>query len=520
MNKLLTAIAVLTMPAIVSAQSPVDAYNLSQSDMRGSARFMSMGGAFTALGGDISTINQNPAGLGVYRRSEISLTLDLSPQKITSTSATDKISRSQTNFNCDNFGYVGTVELDGAVRSLSWGVSFNRAASFERSYKAYNGIASSSLTNYIADYTNGIKSSDMLFGKDYNPYINTDIDWLSILAYNSYLINPVSDTSYKGLWGEGTSGDSYAEIRESGYIDEYSVDFGGNVEDVVYWGLGIGFTDLKFDQRSYYSENMQNADIYGEQGITKGDAYYDLYDSKRITGSGWNLKLGVIVKPVNELRIGLAFHTPTWYSLSTDEYAETYYEHSTISGEEYTENAYYNFRLNSPWKMMVGVAGVIGSKGLVSFDYERQSFADMSTKYQDGWDSYTTDDFVKDKIKSYYKATNIFRLGAEYRVTPKFSVRAGYNYSTTNVKDEAQQGALEVLTSGMNPSFVTNKSTNAISCGLGYRYQAFYVDAAYVYRNRKSTFHAYSDLPGYVVAPKAELSEINHSVILTLGFKL
>ena len=518
-------IAALSLPMILSAQSAVDAYNLSQSEQRGTARFMAMGGAFTALGGDLSALNQNPAGIGIYRRSEIGLTLDVSPRSITSTTSTKTINKRETKLNCNNFGYVGTVQLDGAMRTFSWGASFNRVASFDRVYSVYNGTASSSLTDYIAYFTEGTSPDVLGFDNDYNPYWDSDADWLSILTYNSYLINPNGADSYKykGLYGNGTVGDALSMVRESGYIDEYAIDFGGNIEDVVYWGAGFGITDLSYRQDSNYSESLANPYVDGEQVDARN---YDLYNSRVITGSGWNFKAGVILKPVNELRIGLAIHTPTWYTLSQSSYADIYNPDESRMSEtrpdpyvEYTENAYYNFKLNTPWKLMAGVAAVIGNSAIVSFDYERQAYNDMSLKYQDSWYDYVSADNENDDIKNYYKSTNILRLGAEYRVTPRFSVRAGYNYTSSNVKQEADNGSMQIFTAGMNPSYVMHKDANAVSFGLGYRYQQFYIDGVYVYRNRKSTYHAYTDVPGMIIAPKAELSEKTHSIVLSLGFK-
>ena len=65
MNKNVLAGMLVALPGAIMAQTAIDAYSISQNDLRGSARFMSMGGAFTALGGDISTLNQNPGGIGV-----------------------------------------------------------------------------------------------------------------------------------------------------------------------------------------------------------------------------------------------------------------------------------------------------------------------------------------------------------------------------------------------------------------------------------------------------------------------
>lgn len=522
----------LALPLGALAQSAVDAYTLSQTDQRGTARFMSMGGAFTALGGDLSTLNQNPAGIGVYRRSEIGATLDISPRRITSQTADNKIGMSKTNAYCNNFGYVGTARLGGAMRSFSWGASYNRVASFDRTYNVYNGSTSSSLSNYIAAFTGNTSAADMNFRDGYNPYFDSDIDWLSILAYNTYLISPTANGGYSGLYGNGTVGDAMSQVRESGYVDEYAIDFGGNVSDVVYWGIGFGITDLKYNMTSSYSESMENAmipiDDNGVESTGPGNAGFELTNYRVISGNGWNFKAGLIIKPIQQLRIGLAVHTPTYYSISQSAYAENAYsyynpkapegKYNPLKGSEYTEDSYYNFRMNSPWKIMVGAAAVIGNSAIVSVDYERQAFGDMKMKYQNNWGDYVTDDYVNDDVKAYFKSADIIRLGLEYRISSHVSVRAGYNHQTANVKSEASEGAVEVFTSGMNPAYVLNKDINAVSLGLGYRYQMFYADAAYICRKKTSTYHAYTDFNG-VKAPTADLTETTNSIVLSVGFK-
>ena len=220
MKKTLLAACVFAVPVMMTAQSAVDAYTLSQSDIRGTARFMAMGGAFTALGGDLSTLTQNPAGIGVYRRSEIGATLDISPLSVSARSDNYVMKMSSTPVACNNFGYIGTVTLGGGS-TFSWGASYNRAATFNRKFAAYDGSTSTSLSNYIADFTSasGVSPSTLDFGNKYNPYINSDADWLSILAYNAYMINPVGN-GYYGLYQPGTEGDAYTEMRETGYVDE------------------------------------------------------------------------------------------------------------------------------------------------------------------------------------------------------------------------------------------------------------------------------------------------------------
>ena len=111
MKKLYALAVAGVLPAMAMAQAAVDAYQLSHSDLRGTARFMSMGGAFTALGGDMSTLNQNPAGIGIYRSSEIGLTLNLNFQSATTEAQGVKMTDDHTKFTFNNFGYIGTTHI-------------------------------------------------------------------------------------------------------------------------------------------------------------------------------------------------------------------------------------------------------------------------------------------------------------------------------------------------------------------------------------------------------------------------
>jgi len=527
MKKSILAAIAVAAPAILSAQSAVDAYTLSQTEPRGTARFMSMGGAFTALGGDLSTLTQNPAGIGVYRRSEIGATLDISPRSISANTGDYKLSSSKTKVNCNNFGYIGTVRLDGALRTFSWGATYNRIASFDRIFKAYNGSAPSSVSDYIASFTGNVPESELNFGDNYNPYLQSDNDWLSILAYNSFMINPTS-TGYQGLSNSSTVGDAESIVHERGYVDEYNIDFGGNVSDVLMWGIGFGITDLNYNSTTYYSESMKDATIASEEGLVRGDAGIYLDNWRTVTGTGFNLKFGLIFKPIDMLRIGAAIHTPTWYSMTNNAYAETQYsyfnpaapegEQNPLKGAEHTDDSYYNFHMNAPWKFMVGAAAVIGNSAIVSLDYERQAYDDITVSYQNNWGDYVSDDYVNDDVKNYFQAADIIRLGGEFRVTPRFSIRAGYNFTTATAKNDVLDGNVEVFTAGMNPAYTLNRTTNAISFGLGYRYKSFYIDGAYIYRNKKSTYYAFTNY-GNTDAPTADLTETTNSIVLSAGFK-
>jgi hypothetical protein len=228
-------------PLLANAQAAFDALQMSQNELRGTSRFQSMAGAFGALGGDVSVMNQNPAGIGVYRSSDVSVTIDLDFQN----SKVDGMSSAatQTKFNLNNVGYVGAIKLNSeTMPNLNVGFSFNRNKSFHRHYTGgLNGIQSS-MTNYVAALTNAGNWSedDLAFGydghpkgKDYDPYYDSYAPWMSILAYDSYLLNPESD-GFSGIARNGSSGFAEFEVDEAGHTDEYSINFGGNIKNKVY----------------------------------------------------------------------------------------------------------------------------------------------------------------------------------------------------------------------------------------------------------------------------------------------
>ncbi|MDE6097419.1 MAG: hypothetical protein K2L80_03620 [Muribaculaceae bacterium] len=534
MKRIILPALLAAVPVIAAAQSPVQADALSQNELRGTARFMGMGGAFTALGGDLSTLGQNPAGIGVYTRSDVGITLDINMRGYKTETPMSLHKENQTKAFVNNLAYVGAMNLDGALRTFNWGVSYGRKTSFDRITMGYNNPVQTSLSNYIAAFSDGYSPDDLAFdyGK-YNPYLDSDCDWLSILGYTSYMISPTGNGKhYNGLFVPGqTVGDAMYMVRESGYVDEYNIDLGGNVSDVVYWGIGVGINDISYFRYTDYSESMENANVVVGDRIVKGNAGFELYNDNHIWGSGWNVKLGLIVRPINELRIGMAVHTPTWYSLNHSYIAETdfsYYDPAMgeiknlnpHEGNERTELASYSSKLNTPWRLMFGVAGVIDNRAIISLDYERMFYDSMTTKRQGYgyYNSFESATDVNDAIDQYYQGSNIVRLGLEYRVTPQFSVRLGYNAQTSNVTKDAADGMYEVMTTGTDPSYSFDKTTQYITAGLGYRYKAWYIDAAYVYKNRKSTFHAYTDFNGFE-APSASVTDNIHSIVLSTGFK-
>lgn len=544
MNKRISALLLAAIPMIGFAQTAFDAYQLSRSDLRGTARFMSMAGAFGALGGDLSSLNQNPAGIGVYRKNEIGFTLDIDMQSVKAPFlANDNATwvqntTSQTKALVPNVGYVGVAYTGSEVMPVfQWGFSYGRTASFNRRYSGTLDM-NGSISNLIAGYTtaDGYTTDALTADKYGNNYWGAGhAPWMSMLAYNSYMINPLASNmnQYNGLWLDGTTyGIADFDVEEKGFVDEYEINFGGNFTNSIYWGVGVGITDIDYSRYVYYKEYMtgaltpvsENGAIVAGAPDFDNEAQVGLESRQRISGTGVNVKAGLIYRPINEFRIGLAVHSPTYYNLNQVHDGTVDYNYGdNVVRADYTQTPTdsYGWKLRTPWRLMASAATVIGGRGIVSLDYEYRPYQNMTTKFDDGYSC--TD--VNNDIKSYYKAANIIRLGGEFRVTPNFSIRAGYALESCPTTTEFKNDQMYVYTSnpddtGTSPSFSVDDKTQYITCGIGYHWKSFYADAAYVHRSHTSEFHPYTGDNGYTANPSiAEVKESNNNIVLSVGFK-
>lgn len=578
MNK---SLLILSLPIAFSGsifgQSAIDGYRISQPDMKGTARFMGMAGAFGALGGDLSTLSQNPAGIGVYRSGDVGFTLNLDCQSSSSDAFGQKYDMSQTKFLLNNIGAVVTMRLPSATfPNINFGFTYNKGASFNRQYGGRIADLSNSMSNYVAGIANGnqLTENDVAGTETYDPYNPTDggyaAPWMAILGYDSYMITPSGegeDTQWFGQWGTGTSGSGNMYVQEKGSMDEYNIALGGNISNVLYWGMNFDIVNFDYTINATWGENLANAYVPDAQNnIVRESANWNMNNYYNVNGSGFKYSIGIIVKPIQELRLGFAVHTPTWYNLTQSFYANVNYDYAGNTGTAQTNGGYVGSNdmcFRTPWKFIASAAGVIGSNFILSFDYEWTPYNHMKFSepgsygggwnggydydygWDDGWDypwygapakgpaadtraSYNdpTDYYydTNSDIKTYYRASHTFRVGAEYRVTPSFSVRAGYSHVTSPVKSEVKNDREIVYTSGTLPNYRFDNGTDYITCGLGYRYKKFYVDLAYVYKHMSSEYHAYTpdpnpDVNQAIPSPQSKLSLNNSQIVLSAGFR-
>jgi long-subunit fatty acid transport protein len=546
MKRIICICAAAMMVGVGSAyaQGEMDAYRFSTKELNGTARYISMGGAFGALGGDISVMDNNPAGLGIYRSSEIVTTLSVASQKNKTNWGSTLMDSQKTRFNFDNIAYVGYFPTGNDEGLVSWnvGFSYNRVKSFERTYNMGLGAGGYSISDYIAESTNltSATGNDLWETSSYNPY--TSQNWLSTLAFNSGIIDTY--TMNKAGTFFPTIGDSEVQtadlrVTEKGAIDKYNFSVATNISNILYIGAAVNVTDLRYTLRTSYDENFG---YYNEEAKEAGfdDALY-LDNQSKTTGTGYGVNLGVIVRPTDFLRLGVAYNSPTWYTLTNRYQAEAgayvydYFKgaedenalapgNSNMEWQASTPTGYYTeYRLQSADRWIFSAAAILGNVGLISVDYELAGYKNMRLKDRNG----NNNDFDNGLIKSDFRNASTVRVGAEIKVTPQFSLRAGTALQNAPVKDYMLAGndeITEVYPVGTQTAYSVDRSVSNYTFGFGYRFTpAFYVDLAYVYRVQKQDVSPFPNLidngePLLETIP-ASLKTSTQKFALTLGYK-
>ena len=471
-------------------QGEIDAYRYSNNDLSGTARGQAMGGAFGALGGDVTGVAINPAGIGVYRSSEILANMSLSSQLTGGSSYQE----SNTNFHFDNLSYVGYYPLvKGGMLTLNFGFNYNRIKSFDQQYSASSSSMNSSLTRYMAQLTNGIDHG-VWTGNTDDYYSNSNIPWLSALAWDGYLINEGSGTdNYQSLLNDGEKVSPSLNFREKGKVESYDFTIGSNISDKFFWGATFSITNLSYSLSSSYSELFQ-------QGGS-----FDLGNYLETHGSGYQAKFGVIYKPVDALRLGVSYHTPVWYSM-TDYYQGWIDPYGIVAndgssaGSTSTPNSSINYYFRTPGSWTFSAAAVLGAQAILSVDYEMKDYSMMNLKDGDGYNLKEVNGY----INTDYKNASTLRAGFEYRFTPQFSGRIGYAWmqnpyqqsKISNVFDgdpNAYNVSDIMVTSGTIPHYTVSGDVNYYTAGVGFRFTPqFYCDFALVLSTQNNNLYYFT----------------------------
>lgn len=479
MKRIYFLLAGMLISTAAISQNASDALRYSSVDYTGTARFASMGGAFGALGADFSTLSVNPAGIAVYKTSEAVITPSLFQGKTESLFFGKMGEDEKYNFNISSAGVILTGDIPNRLelpgwRNVQFGFGVNRLANFNNRMM-FNGFnTNSSLLSSYVEYAN-----------TYGIYSDSPEE----LAYRANLIYYDStDGLYHNDMPSGNV-QQMKSITTEGYMNEVVLSAGANYNDRVYVGLTLGIPYFRYYESSTYTEtDVENLNEYFKT--------FTLRDELETTGTGVNLKLGVIVRPADWLRVGVAYHTPTFYTSMKDTWNSTidaYYDKEIADTHVSSRIGEYEYDLTTPSKLIGSVAFLIGNVATVSADYQYIDYGNARFR--------PTADFndVNDAINNSYTSQNIVRLGAEYRYGP-FSFRGGYGYASSPFDHNINDG----------------KKTS-YSGGIGYRDQSYFIDLAWVHSKQTQDYYPYTFL-NYADTKSANDISTNN-FLLTFGFK-
>ncbi len=461
------------------SQNEVDALRYSRLIHGGTARYLSMGGAFSTLGADFSVLSTNPAGIGVYKKSEFmfspAFSYNSTSSKYLGTSGEDI----KYNFNFQNFGMVfagSPGKTDTSIpgwKGIQFGFGVNRLQSFNNKIYIQGLNENGTILDIYHEYAQGTP---------FNQLNSFDTE----LAYNTYLLDTAGTvTNYVQAHYGGAI--QRKTITTSGGINEMVISFGGNYNDRFYIGATLGVPFIRYEELSSYQEIDERDTIADFKSLK-------INDELNTYGTGVNLKLGMIFRITDWARISGAFHSPTFFSLS-DEWQRSM--SSNLEGKgSYSDKSplgKFDYNLMTPMRLIGGVAFVIAQHGSVSAEYEIVDYSEarLSQKNISG-------NFIdqNDAINSAYTVANNFRIGAEWLMAP-FSFRGGYalygNPFKNNLNDETEQ---------------------LISGGIGIREKNYFLDFAYVNSTSKTDYYLYPK-----VAEASRLNTAKHMFICTLGWK-
>jgi hypothetical protein len=448
------------------AQVTSDALLFSENHQTVTARSMALGNALGALGGDMSTASLNPAGIAIYRRMEVGLSLgalfDNTKTDFLGNVGKDRLSQ----FSFGNIGLVIAAPLRRSRtnwKSINVGLTFNRIANYARNF-TYQGASTGSRVQSFAENSGGIPTGSL----------NVYEGWL---AYNAYLMDSVSGGYVpNGGLSDTTYTNKYQNVRRTGGVNELGFTISGNYNNKLYLGATIGVDFMEMNEDRLYQESSDSLDFVA----------LDFTENSNVKGTGINLKIGMIYRINKFLRIGLAVHTPTAYRLvdsyNSGLYGEIIYDsllQQTNYAMEDAEPLVLQHDLVTPWVFMGSVGVIIPKRGFIGLDVEYSDYSWASFALLENERTAANNKFVNDlnsDVQSSFKGVLKARIGAEMAFGLA-RVRLGYQFQTSPY-EESIVGVTDLR--------------HDISAGFGLRWRHFYLDFGYSHTLKDFEYSPYS----------------------------
>ncbi len=503
----LFAVSLANAQGITEGYRKQEAFRLSNTHLQGTARANAMGNAFGALGSDFSSASINPAGLGFYLSNELNMTVHLGNTINSASYLGTKTTDNEYNFSIPSFAYVTTFKNrasnNSSLVSVNVGIGFNRHNDYNMSTVIRGSRANSSMLDQWAyNLNNGIE----------NPYYE-GLGMATGLLYDydgkGSIYHDMQKNQYDdGMPVENFKHDQLKTTYQSGSQNEYIFSIASNFNHKLYLGATLGVLDVRYEEDVTMAEG--NIDYENQNFNIQTDNYSYTQQVNR-AGTGVSFKIGAVYRPINSLRLGVALHAPTAYWMQ-----ESYYAYMTSDIKENGVMKYekaipdflgeYDYTVRTPMKALFSAAYIIGKKAILSADYEYVNYANM--KLRKGGDGYNFL-FENQDIKSTYQAVGNLRVGAEFKFTPAFSLRGGFEYLPNPYKLDYWAD-----------------ETKTYSTGFGYKFGKYYLDAAYKFtdNNYKSELYqiphsVISDYDKNIILPDADIQRLRHQFMLTFGMR-
>lgn len=491
MKKLVFSIFALLLCAAAIAQSESDALRYSFYMPSGTARANGMAGSFGAIGADPSTIGFNPAGMGVYKSTQLSF----SPSFKINNTESSYLGSSNRDFSANYFdlneaSFVQAIERKNDNIGLTyfiWGFSYNKLNKFSENVSISGINDHGSLTDWFAARANGTNYQTL---GDNDPFY-------SYLAWENYLIDPNGDNEHYisayNQYGERQS----QRLTKKGSLGEYNISIAFNFMHKFYVGADLGIQSVNYKQTIISYESRE--------GVTTGPKNFTFVDYVTSSGAGVNFKLGILYQPIEQLRFGAAIHTPT--SLSMKDYYSTSCKmqgwilrdttgvlaDSTLSKD--SPEGKFEYNILSPFRANASICYIPNENILINFDYDLANYNAIKMRS----DEYDFSNETQNIINS-YKVGHCFKLGAEYRLGA-LNFRLGGAYYTSPYKSSTPN---------------KNSDTWLASAGLGFRTNNFFFDIAYSYLANTYVYYMYE---GLVTSDASKIKFNRHQISFTIGCK-
>ncbi|MDR1667496.1 MAG: hypothetical protein LBS03_07390 [Bacteroidales bacterium] len=482
------------------AQGALDLLTYSRYFSGGTARATAMSGAFGALGGDMSVLSTNPAGIGIYRGTEFTLTLG--PSFVTTSSKLngENFDEAASFFRLNNIGYVHTwkPQSERKLRSFTFGFAYNRLSDFSSAAFVDTDVPSSLVEDLTWDANHGDNGQPLQEGRLDDFYTGPAFD-------TKLIFHDPDNSSDNHYYNDYSSEGNYLQpmkrtMTNKGGVGEYAISLGFNINDRMYLGATWGIQSL------YHKESYLHTETPSFQYLDE----FQFRSDYTVTGTGMNFKTGVIFRPINMLRLAVSIHTPTRYSLRSelDTEMDAYYKEPIIT----SDNAnHYNslspigegkFKLSTPWRYSAGAAFIIGTFGIIGLDAEYVDYA--TAKFRPNSDYRNIN---REAAQIFRNALNL-KGGAEFRIGP-VSLRGGAAYYGTPFAQEH-----------FSSDEFDNEGIISFSGGVGIRGRGVYLDMSYVYTKYPPHYYdLYRQNPANNAWLSSVMQEKKHAVNFTVGLK-